>query len=114
MESNDSVPAEIGVDQVDQLRKSEEDFLLLDCREPQEIAMVMIEGAMHIPMQQTPSRVGELESYRDKRIVVYCHHGMRSMQVAQWLRGQGFGQAQSMANGIDGWATAIDPNMIRY
>jgi rhodanese-related sulfurtransferase len=55
-----------------------------------------------------------LAAHRDRRIVVHCHHGGRSLRVANWLRGQGFEQAQSMAGGIDAWSTEIDPAVPRY
>ena len=56
----------------------------------------------------------ELAPHRDRRIVVHCHLGGRSLQVAQWLRSQGFGRAQSMAGGIDTWACDIDKTLRRY
>ncbi|HEV2969118.1 MAG TPA: rhodanese-like domain-containing protein [Pirellulales bacterium] len=90
------------------------DFLLLDCREPDEFAIAKIEGAQLLPMSELAARVDELAPYRDRRIVVHCHHGGRSLRVANWLRGQGFDQAQSMAGGIDAWATEIDPTVPRY
>jgi len=90
------------------------EFLLLDCREPDEHALVHIEQAKLIPMSELMARVGELEPHRDQSIVVHCHHGGRSLQVAQWLRRQGFSQAQSMAGGIDRWAEEIDPSLPRY
>ena len=63
-------------------------FLLLDCREPDEHSTANIIQARLIPMGTIPSRLQELEPWRDKRIVVHCHHGMRSLRVAQWLREQ--------------------------
>jgi rhodanese-related sulfurtransferase len=65
-------------------------------------------------MSEMAERVGELEPYRDWRIVVHCHHGGRSLRVANWLRGQGFANAQSLAGGIDAWAAEIDPTLPRY
>ncbi len=67
-----------------------------------------------LPMGETPARVGELEPHRERPILVYCHHGMHSAQVATWLRGQGFAQAQSVAGGIDRWAVEVEPGMVRY
>lgn len=105
---------EIDVKEVHELQQSSESCLLLDCREPMEVQLVNINGAMHIPMQETPNRLEELEPHRNERIVVFCHHGMRSLQVAQWLRSQGYDKVQTMAGGIDQWAAEIDPEMIRY
>lgn len=105
---------EIDVQEVEQLLKGTNRPLLLDCREPFEVSTVSLEDTLAIPMQQIPERVEELESHREHRVVVYCHHGVRSQQVALWLRAQGFSQCQSMRGGIDDWAATIDPNMIRY
>ena len=88
--------------------------LLLDCRTPEEYAIAKIDGAVLIPMQELPARLAELESWRDKPIVVHCHHGMRCLKVAQWLREQGFSFAQSMTGGIDAWSAEIDPAVPRY
>lgn len=90
------------------------DFLLLDCREEDEYAVARIPQAKLLPMSQLAQRVGELHAERQRRIVVHCHHGGRSLRVAQWLRLQGFPLAQSMAGGIDRWAETIDPSVPRY
>ena len=89
-------------------------WLLLDCRTPEEHATASIAGATLIPMQEIPQRVAELEAWRTQPIVVHCHHGMRSLQVVQWLRKQGFAQAQSMSGGIDAWSKEIDPSVGQY
>ena len=89
-------------------------FLLLDCRTPEEHATARIQGAILIPMQELPGRLGEIQAWRDGRIIVHCHHGMRSLRVARWLREQGFAQAQSMAGGIDAWSETVDPTVPRY
>ena len=91
-----------------------EDLLLLDCREPDEIALVRIAGAVLLPLGELPARLGELEPHRHRRIVVHCHHGGRSLRAANWLRAQGFSQAQSLAGGIDASAQEIDPRLPRY
>lgn len=89
-------------------------LLLLDCRTPEEHATAKIAGAMLLPMQELPERVAEIEAWRDKPIVVHCHHGMRSLRVAKWLREQGFTLAQSMQGGIDAWSTDVDSAVPRY
>lgn len=86
--------------------------LLLDVREPFEIAICQIPGCRHIPMRQIPESLGELP--RDQPILVLCHAGMRSMRVTQYLRAQGFTQVSNVAGGIDAWAAEIDPSMARY
>ncbi len=65
-------------------------------------------------MSELPARVGELAETLSKPLVVHCHHGGRSLRVANWLRTQGFPQAQSLAGGIDQWSLEIDPTVPRY
>jgi adenylyltransferase/sulfurtransferase len=89
-------------------------FLLLDCREADEYQLVHIREAKLLPMSELMQRVGELEPNRNDEIVVHCHHGGRSLKVAKWLRQQGFSRVQSMAGGIDEWATEIDKSLLRY
>ena len=110
----ESCPIEIGVEDVKRLLDSNAEMLLLDCREQSEFDFCQIKGAQLIPMNETPNRINELEPHRAKRIVVFCHHGTRSMMVAQWLRMQGFESAQNMTGGIDVWSQLIDPDIPRY
>lgn len=107
-------PLEIDVRSVKAKLDASEDFLLVDCREPDEHTTAHIAAAKLIPMSQFTDRVNELEMHRDKPIVIHCHHGGRSMRVTRWLRENGFAQAQSMAGGIDQWSQEIDPNVPRY
>ena len=90
------------------------DFLLLDCREQGEYDTARIDGARLLPMSELGDRVAELEEHRQRQIVVYCHHGVRSLRVAVWLRQQGFVDVRSMAGGIDRWSTVIDPSVPQY
>lgn len=110
---NQELPLEISVAETKRLLDAEA-IVLLDCRHPEEFQLASITSSMLFPMPELPMRVGELIAFREARIVVHCHHGMRSYQVAEWLRGQGFTQAQSMAGGIDAWSQSIDPNVPRY
>ena len=105
---------EIDCQQVRARREASEDLLLLDCREQQEWDHVHIEGATLIPMSEIQNRVTELEEHRDRDIVVYCHHGGRSLQVAQWLQQQGFSSVLNMTGGIDVWSQEIDSSLPRY
>lgn len=66
-------------------------------------------------MNTVPAELQELEAKADEAaIVVYCHHGMRSLNVVNWLRGQGIGECSSMAGGIDRWSIEVDPSVPRY
>ncbi len=91
----------------------EESFYLLDVREPWEAELCCLPGARLIPMGEMPSRAHQ-ELDPDAHIVVYCHHGMRSLSVVFWLREQGFERAQSLAGGIEAWARTADQSMARY
>lgn len=112
--SENPLPMEIGVREVKSLLDQQADFLFVDCREPEEHKLTHIAGAMLVPMKELATRIGELQPARGRRVVVHCHHGGRSLQVANWLRGQGFAQAQSMKGGIDQWSTDVDPAVPRY
>ncbi len=86
---------------------------LIDCREPFEHEIVTLPKARLVPMGEIPARVAELTGL-EGHVIVYCHHGMRSAQTAQWLRENGLPEAQSLAGGIDLWAQTIDPSLPRY
>lgn len=89
-------------------------ILLLDCREADAVAVARIAGSVWIPMREIPVRLADLGDDRSRPIVVYCHHGGRSRQVTQFLRKQGFANAQNMAGGIDLWSQLVDPTIPRY
>ena len=89
------------------------ELVLLDVREPGEYAIAHIEGSTLMPMGDVPSRANQ-ELDPDAHIITICHHGVRSMNVAVWLRNQGFERAQSLRGGIDAWAISIEPTMARY
>jgi rhodanese-related sulfurtransferase len=91
-----------------------EPLVLLDCRERNEDEIVRLDSARLVPMSELAERVAELDELRSAEIVVYCHHGVRSRQVASWLRGQGFDHVQSLAGGIDRRAEEIDSTLPRY
>ncbi len=103
---------EITVHKLKQRLDAGDRLLLLDCREHDEVALCRLPGAMHVPMQQTPERIDALP--RDRPIVVYCHHGIRSQRVAAFLREQGFDEVINLTGGIDAWAAHVDPTMRRY
>lgn len=112
--SEATLPLEVDCQTVKARLDAGDDFLLLDCREQDEYALVRIDQATLLPMSQLLARAAELEPHRRRAIVVLCHLGGRSLRVTQWLRQQGFTRAQSMAGGIDQWALDISPGMARY
>ncbi len=90
----------------------------IDVREPWEIATASIAGSpsnsvIEMPMGDVPSRAHQ-ELDPDDRLVIVCHHGMRSMNVAVWLRNQGFELVQSLRGGIDAWSAEVDSTVPRY
>ncbi len=92
-----------------------EKFHLIDVREPNEFAIARIEGSALIPMRQVPAELQTLEACADEApLIVFCHHGVRSMHVVNWLRQQGLDACQSMAGGIDAWSAVVDPKVPRY
>jgi rhodanese-related sulfurtransferase len=89
-----------------------ESVVILDVREPFEIALAPFPGATHIPMGDIPSRLTELDP--DRETVVVCHHGVRSAQVAMYLAQMGFESVLNLAGGIDAWSEDADPSTPRY
>ena len=86
--------------------------LFLDVREDDEVDYCSITGALHIPMGKIGERERQLPA--DKRIIAFCHHGMRSLHVTRYLRQRGFDKVQNMSGGIDAWSCQIDPCVPRY
>lgn len=86
---------------------------LIDVREPWEIAKAHIDGGMLMPMGEVPARAHQ-ELDPDERLIVVCHLGARSLNVAVWLRNQGFEQAQSLRGGINAWSAEVDSTISRY
>jgi rhodanese-related sulfurtransferase len=92
-----------------------EKLLLIDVREPNEFQAARISDAELIPMRTIPAQLQRLEAASDDAtLIVYCHHGIRSLNVVNWLREQGVPGCQSMAGGIDRWSLEIDPSVPRY
>ena len=104
----------VTVEQANERIRSQEQLLLLDCRNPDEYALVHLPDSLLIPMDELPQRINEIEEHRDQAILVYCHMGVRSEMVARWLRDQGFSKAQTMTGGIEAWAVQIDNSLARY
>ena len=104
---------EITPEDVKRTTERKESFTLLDVREAWECETACIEGAKLMPMGDVPSRAHQ-ELDPDDHIIVYCHHGVRSMSVTTWLRQQGFEKAQSMAGGIDAWSRRVDQKVPVY
>ncbi len=86
--------------------------LLLDVRQDWETKLCRLPNAVHIPIEEIELRVEELNP--DDHIVVYCHQGVRSAAVAEYLRSLGFKDVSNLSGGVELWARTIDPGMRRY
>ena len=86
--------------------------LVVDVREPWELELCRIDGALAIPLGEIARRADELP--RDRPLVLVCHHGGRSQHAATLLAGAGFGEVHNLRGGIDSWALDVDPTMKRY
>ena len=87
--------------------------VLLDVREPWEFAQCRIPGSINIPITEVSNKLGDID--RDKDIIVICHHGARSWQVANFLENSGFiNKIKNLDGGINAWAELIDTEMPRY
>jgi adenylyltransferase/sulfurtransferase len=95
-------------------RPGQRDFRLIDCRELDEWHICRLPEAVHVPLSRIDELAPHVFTNQQENLIVYCHHGMRSMRVTQWLRQHGFARAQSMRGGIDAWADLVEPDMARY
>jgi len=107
-----SESVEIDAETLHRLRQQGEAITVLDVREPQEVAICALADSLHIPMNQVPGHLERLPT--EGRVVVLCHHGIRSMQVTRFLHHMGHTNVQNLAGGIDAWARDVDPAMARY
>jgi rhodanese-related sulfurtransferase len=106
------LPAQLSPTQLKQRLDAGQPLVLLDVREPEEVALVRLNGSRHIPMGDIPGRVHELDP--DADIVVYCHHGIRSASVAAFLKQRDFASVANLSGGIDAWSLTVDPALPRY
>lgn len=89
-----------------------EGVLLLDVREPWEVAVAKIDGSQHIPLGEIGSRFTEIDLATP--VVCYCHMGVRSLQATLFLQQRGFQNVRNLAGGIDAWSVQVDPTVPRY
>jgi len=88
--------------------------ILLDVRQPWENQLARLPDSLHIPLNDLPHRAGEVRAEAGQPVVVYCHHGVRSLAAARYLERLGFTQVYSLAGGIDAWSCEVDPTVPRY
>ena len=102
-------PAEVASWRADSARPAP---VIVDVREPWELELCRIEGAVPIPLGQLQARHQELPA--DRELVLVCHHGGRSQQAAQWLAQNGYANVHNMRGGVEAWSLEVDPSMVRY
>ncbi|MDQ2179936.1 rhodanese-like domain-containing protein [Marinifilum sp. D714] len=107
VKKNEFTPLEI----IQEMEKRR-DMMMIDVREPVEVKICHIESARHIPMGEIPAKIDELP--KDKDLVVFCHMGVRSKQVMNYLRKNGFSRVYNLKGGIDRWSVEVDPKVQRY
>lgn len=105
------MPLELDIQQANELLETGK-AVFLDVREAIELQVCRIGDPIHMPMGEIPLNWNTLP--RDKPLIVYCHHGRRSMMATLFLRQHGFNNACSLSGGIDAWALKIDPSLVRY
>ena len=87
---------------------------LIDVRQPEEYAVARIEGGALIPMMELPVRLGEIQPDDGAPVVVYCHHGVRSLKAAYFLAQSGLDNVATLEGGIEAWSLLVDPGVPRY
>ncbi len=94
--------------------EKQHDFVLIDIREPEELDICSVEGAIHIPMGDLASRINEIDADEDTTIALICHTGRRSLNATLFMHQQGLAGTRSVAGGIEWWSLRIDPSVPRY
>jgi len=93
-------------------RAAGSDAVLLDVREPWELKVARLAGAVHVPMAQLAERLADLDPQRE--VVVLCRSGARSLAVARFLEARGFRSVANLSGGILAWARDVDPSLATY
>ncbi len=98
-------------ERLDKKESRNDNFLLLDVREPYEIQIANIGGKL-IPQNDVQKRIDELNP--EQEILIYCRSGARSQKIAELLKANGFSKVSNVAGGILAWADEIDPTVQKY
>ncbi len=111
-----SIPEITVHDLADLLGENRATLQLIDVREPDEVAIAHLAGFEVLPLSQYADWSGAIATRFDPaaETLVMCHHGMRSLQMCQWLQSQGFTNVKNIAGGIDAYAALVDPSVPRY
>ena|SRR5688572_9425830 len=87
---------------------------LLDVREQEEFEIASLPDARLVPLGQIPASIEQIADWKNEAIVVYCHHGIRSMHAIHFLAQAGFTNLTNLSGGIDAWSREVDPQTPRY
>lgn len=104
---------EISVEELQKRRNEGEAVTVLDIRKPAERKAAVLEDDLFVPLGELPGHVEELRE-QERPLVVYCHHGLRSLRATKYLRDEGLEEVFSLAGGIDAWSNKIDPDVPTY
>ncbi len=96
------------------MRDRGDPLTLIDVRQPEEYAIARISGGVLIPMMELPVRLGEIQPDDGAAVVVYCHHGVRSLKAAYYLVQSGLDNVMSLEGGIEAWSLLVDAGVPRY
>jgi rhodanese-related sulfurtransferase len=103
---------EVSVEELKARRDRGEKPLVLDVREASELQLARIPDVVHVPMNEVPQRLDELD--KDAEIIVMCHAGGRSMRVAHYLSSEGFTNVANLTGGIAAWSHSVDATVPHY
>jgi rhodanese-related sulfurtransferase len=105
---------EIDVEELREAQRRGERVELLDVRSEGEHELVRLDPCRLVPLHELHDRLDELDDWKGARVVVYCHHGIRSRSGATILMDAGFTDVASLRGGIDAWSMRVDPGVPRY
>lgn len=93
-------------------RKEEKNYILLDVREPWELKHAALSPCDNIPLRELPNKTNLLP--RNKKIIIICHHGIRSLEACKFLIKNGFSDVFNIKGGIAAWSNLIDNTVKKY
>ena len=106
--------AEITARELARLIENGHTIRLIDVRQPWENDLAKLPNSLLVPLNEIPTRAAEIPLEPATLIVCYCHHGVRSLSAAAYLRRLGHVNVRSLAGGIDAWSCEVDPAVPRY
>lgn len=114
MSIDPSQSEEISAHELSLMREKKAALTLIDCRETDEWNFNRIEGARHFPLSRMPEIASHLLALAGADLIIYCHHGIRSLHLTRWLREHGMNNVFSLAGGISAWSRDVDPTIPEY